>query len=92
MISNGIKRKAPFKFGFSISLLAMFITGSIAAAQTTQFAYQGKLTDCPSRFLRGRRQVADTGCTANGAMASEPTALSIVVWKEQRRRAANDIG
>jgi len=45
MISNGIQREV-LKFVFSISLVAMlFISARIATAQTTQFTYQGKLTD-----------------------------------------------
>src|SRR5262245_18766324 len=45
MIRNKINRKTRFKLTLSVSLLAMFITASNAYAQTTQFTYQGKLTD-----------------------------------------------
>src|SRR5262252_1025078 len=43
MINNGTKFKGVFHLVFSI--LVMVVTTSIAAAQTTQFTYQGKLTD-----------------------------------------------
>ena len=45
MISNRLNRKATFKFVFNAWLLAAFFAASNASAQTTQFTYQGKLTD-----------------------------------------------
>ena len=45
MTSNRLDLKAKFKFVFKAGLLAVFFAASTASAQTTQFTYQGKLTD-----------------------------------------------
>src|SRR5215831_15705205 len=45
MISNRPNRKSSFKFIINASLLALLLAASNATAQTSQFTYQGKLTD-----------------------------------------------
>ena len=45
MIGNLLNRKAGVKFVLNVWLLAVFFGASNASAQTSQFTYQGKLTD-----------------------------------------------
>jgi hypothetical protein len=45
MTSNSLDLKTKLKFVFNAWLLAVFFAASNAPAQTTQFTYQGKLTD-----------------------------------------------